>query len=101
MALKKLDEQTIKQITILYKNGITPKDIAKQYDILPNSVVRIIRKQGIDREFCARVEEEEAKEIVRLYIGGTNSTIIAKQFEIDPRTVCRVLKKNGIVVKRK
>jgi hypothetical protein len=66
--MKKLSEETIKEIIDLYKRGIPPLQIGQKYGIMNNSVTRILRKRGIERnQHDERVSDENIKIIINRY----------------------------------
>ena len=67
--MKKLSEETIKEIIDLYKRGIPPLQIGQKYGIMNNSVTRILRKRGIERnQHDERVSDENIKIIIDRYL---------------------------------
>jgi hypothetical protein len=98
--MKKLSEETIKEIIDLYKRGIPPLQIGQKYGIMNNSVTRILRKRGIERnQHDERVSDENIKIIIDRYLEGKSSEIIADELNIDGSTVCRILKRNNIEIR--
>lgn len=95
--MKRLTEQQKLDIIKLYKAGVPPLQIGKQFEIWNNSVTRILRKAGVLRTQLIRISEDTEKFIIDQYVvKEISSEIIAQNLGIDGTTVCRVLKRNGI-----
>jgi DNA invertase Pin-like site-specific DNA recombinase len=100
--MKRLNDQKIEEIILLYNSGVPPKEIGEKFGIMNNSVTRILRKKGIDRNQaadCIREDAEKVKYIIKQYTDGVSSEIIAKELGINGSTVCRILKKNNIIIR--
>jgi DNA-binding MarR family transcriptional regulator len=98
--MKRLYENEIKNIISLYKEGFSPKEIGEKLGIYNNSVTRILRKRGIERNQAApRITPEQTKYIIEQYQLGINSEELGRQLKIDSCTVLRILKRNNITVK--
>jgi orotate phosphoribosyltransferase-like protein len=93
--MKRLSEEKIQQIIQLYNNGVTPKEIGLQFGIMNNSVTRILKKQGIERNQLKKISPEQIDYIIEQYYGGINSEKIAEELNIDASTVCRILHRTG------
>lgn len=97
--MKRLTEEQIAQIIELYGKGKTPTELANQFGIYNNSVTRLLRKHGIDRNQQIRVSQEKIDQIISEYNSGVSSEIIALKLGINGSTVCRILKRNGINIR--
>lgn len=97
--IKKLTEDQILDIINLYKSGKSPKEIGIKYNIYNNSVTRILRKRGINRNQLIRITEEQKDIIKKRYLDGDSSEKIAKNLNINGTTVCRILKNNNIKIR--
>lgn len=98
--MKKLSSDQIKEIINLYQSGISPLQIGNKIGIANNSVTRILRKQGIERnQAFSRIDKNQTKQIIDDYLSGISSEHIALKMKINGSTVCRVLKKNGVVIR--
>jgi len=91
--MKKLSPQEIDEIILLYKEGVSPTEIGKKYNIFANSVNRIIRRQNPSLTKTKKVTAETKQQIAKMYQEGASSETIAKKYNIDASTVCRNLKK--------
>lgn len=97
---KRLSEDTIQQIITDYKSGMAPKDIGEKFGVYNNSVTRILRKRGIERNQAApKISKEQEKYIIEKYQNGISSEKIGKELNINGSSVCRVLKRNGIQIR--
>lgn len=97
--MKKLSDEQICEIIEKYKNGMTPMEISKEYGIFNNSVTRILRKRGIDRNQLERVSQDIIDQIIEQYSSGISSETLAEKFDICGSTVCRILKRNNITIR--
>src|SRR3989304_757931 len=97
VARKTLTNNQIQEIIQLYNSGISPKEIGEKFAIFNNSVTRILRKQGIERNQAAtKITKEQQDYIIKKYQEGISSETIAKELNINGTTVCRTLKKYNV-----
>lgn len=95
--MQRLTESQIQEIITRYKNGDTPSNIGKDFDIYDNSVTRILRKRGIERnQHSEKVSDDNIKLIIEKYNNKISAEKIAKELGINASTVCRILKRNGV-----
>ena len=99
--MKKLPPQTVTSILSLYSSGISPKEIAEQFNIYPNSVSRIIRKSGIERNQLSKITPDNKEVIVSLFKSGLSAVAIGKKFNVTGSSISRFLKKSGYRLKGK
>lgn len=97
--MKKLSNEHISEIINLYQSGISPKEIGEKFQIYNNSVTRILRKHGVERNQLEKVSQETCNLIIKDYTNGISSTIIANKLNINDSTVCRILKRNHIKIR--
>jgi DNA-binding transcriptional regulator LsrR (DeoR family) len=97
--MKKLSNENISEIINLYQSGITPKEIGEKFQIYNNSVTRILKKHGVERNQLEKVSQETCDLIIKEYTNGISSTIIANKLNINDSTVCRILKRNNIKIR--
>ena len=97
--MKKLSEDQIKDIIEMYQNGSSPKEIGEKHQIYSESVNRILKKKGIDKNQCVKNGPERVSIIIERYASGESSESIAKDLGIYGTTVCRILKRNGIEIR--
>ena len=98
--MKKLSKEIVDQIIQKYKEGQSPSSIAEEFGIYNNSVARILRKNGVERNQLRRLNDQEIQTILIKYEQNNNLQQIADLLSIDTMTVRRTLKKNGITPKR-
>lgn len=97
---KRLTSEQKEELIRLYQNGMPPKDIGEKFNIRNNSVTRILRQKGIERNQSAkRVTESQTRIIIAQYTSGVSSEVIAAKMELNGSTICRVLKRNGIEIR--
>jgi hypothetical protein len=94
-----LRESEIEEIISLYQSGEKPKVIGEKFGIYNNSVTRILRKRGIERNQVIKISQSQNDYICSEYIKGKNSEVLAKELQINASTVCRVLKRNGAQIR--
>ena len=97
--MKRLPEEKIKQIIDLYINGANPKEIGKQFGIMNNSVTRILRKNGVERNKLKKLTDDQISYIIEKYNNEVSSEQIAKELNINSSTVCRVLHRTGNAIR--
>ncbi|MFA6074156.1 MAG: LAGLIDADG family homing endonuclease [Candidatus Woesearchaeota archaeon] len=95
----RLRESEIEEIICLYQSGEKPKVIGEKFGIYNNSVTRILRKRGIDRNQVKKISQEQKDYICSEYKNGKNSEVLAKELELAGVTICRVLKTNNILIR--
>jgi len=97
--MKKLAKDQIQKIIELYNSGTPPKEIGETFGIYNNSVTRLLRKNGIERnQLCKPTDEMEQKAITD-YNNGISSEQIAIALGIDGGTVRRILRNNGVAIR--
>lgn len=86
------------QIIGLYQSGLGSDTIAKQFDIHPNSVLKLLKKEGIDRRPIVRkkIQLSDEPKIVEMYQQGMSAPEIANQFGVAHTMILRYLEKNGV-----
>ena len=89
------------EIIKLYQDGMSPKNIAAKFGIKHNnSITRIIKANGIDRNQAApRLTKEEEAVIISEYAKGISSEIIARNMGKNGSTICRALIRNNIQIR--
>jgi len=87
VARKTLTNNQIQEIIQLYNSGISPKEIGEKFAIFNNSVTRILRKQGIERNQAAtKITKEQQDYIIKKYQEGISSETIAKgEYALPPK----------------
>ena len=84
------DKET--QIIRLHKGGMTIPDIAKEMDMGPNEVGRVLKTYGFLKE-SKIVTEQEAKAYLELRNCGMTNAEIAERFGVIPNTVRRHIRR--------
>lgn len=97
---KRLTNIQKQEIIQLYQEGKTPTELGLLYDIYPNSVTRLLRNFGIERnQHAQKLTQEQINFIIEQYQLGISSEDIAKQLNIASSTVLRNLTKNNITIR--
>lgn len=99
---KRLTSDEKEEIVRLYQSGMPPKIIGERFGIFNNSVTRILRQMGIERNQRGKdLSQEEILKIINLYNGGTSSMKLATEFKVDQKTILRTLKRNNIATRQR
>ena len=95
---KILTTEQKQEIINLYQSGLGSDTIAKQFNIHPNSVLKILKKAGIDRRPIVRkkIQITDEPKIVEMYQQGLSAPEIAEHFNVAHTLILRYLEKNGI-----
>ena len=95
---KILTAENKKQIIELYQSGLGSDTISKQFDIHPNTVLKILKQAGIERRPILRkkIQISDEPKIVEMYQQGLSAPEIAHQFGVAHTLILRYLEKNGI-----
>lgn len=95
--MKRLDDETIEAIIREYQAGSPPLEIGTKYGIKNNSVTRLLRNKGIERNQAPdRVTPEQIAEMKEMYEQGISSEVIAVKLGVNSATVLRKLGGLGI-----
>lgn len=90
-------EQKLKIIE-LYQSGQGSDTVAKQFDIHPNTVLKILKAADIERRPIVRkkIQIEDEPKIIAMYQEGLSAPEIAKQFDVSDALILRYLERNNI-----
>lgn len=95
----KLSKENIQEIIKLYTSGSKPTEIAGRFNIYPNSVNRIIKKNGVQRQYAKKIEEHHKIKSIDLYLSGISSEKISDILNISSDAVRDILKSNNIPIR--
>jgi DNA invertase Pin-like site-specific DNA recombinase len=98
--MKRMSENQIKNIIDMYQNGSSPKEIGEKHQIYSESVNRILKRKGINKNQCVKNNMEKINLIISRYESGESSELIVKDLNIDGTTVCRILKRNSVTIRK-
>lgn len=95
---KLITSENKEQIIELYLSGLGSDTISKQFDIHANTVLKILKQNGIDRRPIARkkIQISDEIKIVEMYQQGMSAPEIAEQFNVAHTLILRYLEKSGI-----
>lgn len=95
---KILTTEQKQEIISLYQSGLGSDTIAKQFDIHPNTVLKILKQANINRRPIVRkkIQITDEPKIVEMYQQGMSAPKIAEQFGVEHTLILRYLEKNGI-----
>jgi predicted DNA-binding protein YlxM (UPF0122 family) len=94
--MKKITPQDTNKIIKLYKDGIGSDTIAKQFDVTGTCILKILKKNGIERRNFTRKLGDKHDEIIDLYQRGFSSPEIAEKLNVTHGAILKILKKNNI-----
>lgn len=99
---KKIDESIILEAKDMYINQhISCEQIAKKLGIGASTVVRNLRKLGVEVSSHPHAGKFEINDVIKLYVQDKIPIYkIAKMFKSTEKTISKVLKENNIEVKR-
>lgn len=93
----KITKSTIQTMIDLYKKGMSSKKIAKQFNCSTNTVIKYLKKEGIEIRGPQKISDDQMKNIIKLYQEDLWSCrMIAEKFDLNDVTIMRALKKNNI-----
>lgn len=87
-----------KKIIEQYQSGLGSDTIAKQFDIHPNTVLKILKVANINRRPIIRkkIQIDDEFKIIEMYQQGMSAPEISKQFNVAHTLILRYLEKNNI-----
>ena len=98
----KYSQDTIKRIVDDYCKGSSSIELAKKYDISPNTILNYVRELGCEVRSAlslAKYSEDTIKQIVDEYCKDLSSRELAKKYDVDYRTILRYVRKLGCKVR--
>jgi intein-encoded DNA endonuclease-like protein len=85
------------KIIELYQSGLGSDTIGARFDIHPNTVLKILKREGIERRGLRRkIFPEDEPKIVELYQQGLSAPEIAEKYEVSHSMILKYLEQNGI-----
>jgi len=79
------------------QRGTTIKELAAWFHVTHTTVIRLLRKHGVERP---EVESFDVAEAVRLYEAGTTLTDLALRFDRDTATIKKWLRRRGVTIRK-
>ena len=93
----KIDPVYFPKIIVLYKEGKTMMEIARQFSVCQSTIRRILRKHNVPIiTHIRKIKPQKYKEIVDLYKQGLSTCKIAEQYNVSDLTIGYVLKRKKI-----
>ena len=89
-------KEDIIKIIELYKSGLGSDSIAKIYNIHPNSILKILKKNNIERRSLSRFTQNDFDEMKKLYESGLSSSEIGEKYNVTHTAILKILKKNNV-----
>lgn len=90
----------VSELARAYREGETSISLAKRVGISKQSVVKILREEGVAIR-CQPLTEAQRSEVVRLYAAGESIRQVAAQLGCDFETVRQVLIGVGVALRPK
>jgi hypothetical protein len=86
------------KIIEMYKSGTGSDTIAKQMGVSSNSILKLLKRSGIDRRPIGRkkIQVEDEPKIIEMYLEGMSAPEIAEKFNVAHTLILRYLKLNNI-----
>lgn len=80
----------------LYQSGQGSDTIAKQFNIHPNSVLKVLKRNNIPRRpFKRKIDPNEFAAIVDMYKAGVSAPQIAIRYNVAHTIILKILEKRG------
>lgn len=96
---QRLAPETIAQIVASYQIGITTPALAKQYDISPTAVKRLLHTNRVQLRRYHRLSENEVLAAAKLYESGWPLAQIARKLDVDDETVRKGFRRVGVTMR--
>ena len=86
----------------MYKNGVSSKDIANQYNVSKNTVLRLLRKSNMydflnnNRKLPIVFTNSEQQCILEMHFNGCTYQEIAKKHQVSSNAIYNFLKSQGL-----
>lgn len=93
---KLISKENQQKMIQMYQEGMGSDSIAKIFEIHPNSVLRVLKRNGIERRDFTRKLGNKHEEIIQAYLSGLSAPKIAEQFNVTHGAILKILKKNNI-----
>ena len=86
------------KIIEMYQLGTGSDTIAKQIGVSSNSILKFLKRSGIERRPIGRkkIQIEDEPKIVEMYQRGMSAPEIAEKFNVEHTMILRYLEKNGV-----
>lgn len=99
MSIKKIKNIDKQVIVLLYLSGFNGVLIAKEYNVVPEVIYKILRKENVMRYKESQVKKQDEENIVTLYQSGNSVPKIANLYNITPMSIYFMLRKNNIEIR--
>ncbi len=87
----------ISEIIKLYQSGQGSDTIAKQFNIHPNSVLKVLKRNGIaTRPFKRKVALSDYKQIGEEYVAGQSTHKLGAKYGVSAAIILKILRKENI-----
>lgn len=94
--MRKLTQEQEKEIVDLYRGGIGSDSIAKKFNVTSTCILKVLKRNGIERRDFSRKLGNKHDDIVRKYVSGMSTPAIADMLNVTHAAILKVLKKNNI-----
>lgn len=97
---KIISSQQVLEIILLYQSGLGGEAIGQKFDLHPNSIRRILKRNSIEIRLPKRkLSDSDIINICNDYILGLSIDKVAKKFKVSGRLVYRYLQRNKIPIR--
>ena len=96
-----LDSDILNKVVLLYKEGKSSREVAKELNISPPSVKRIIKREGISRNRLEAfgIKSEDLEKAIEKYKNGMGAKKSCEDYNFSERVLYSELKKKGVKVR--
>lgn len=99
MGKQKLTEEHVEIVDLRRKQGIKIKEVAKELGVTHTTLIRFMRKHGIQHRKASKATQLSQGELPELYKQGATLTELSRQFGVDYATVRGALDLAGVPVR--
>lgn len=97
---KRLTPETIADIVRRSRAGGSARSLAKEYEVAPSALVRLLREHGAVVA-KRKVSADEEQTMAREYEAGATMRELEKRFRLSHGTVLRALHRSGVEMRAK
>ena len=101
--IKKHIRDDIEIISKRYQNGETSKDISKDYQVAPNTIIRVLRENNIPIRKRFNISTGLQKDIhiiCKRYLNGESAKMIGSDYNASSSVILDNLRKNNIPIRK-
>jgi predicted DNA-binding protein YlxM (UPF0122 family) len=92
----KITKEDTNKIIELYNDGIGSDTISKQFNVTPTCILKVLKRNGVERRDFSRKLGNKHSEIIALYQEGYSGPEIAEKLKVTGGAIWKILKKNNV-----